>query len=387
MPRPADASELLQRSRSLSACIDEHAQEGERARRVPDEVFDLISSAGLTSLTLSRSLGGSELDPVSAMAIIEEISRADGSTGWVTMILNGSLAADWLDPDAARAMVASGDFHLAGMFGPLGKATPDGDGFRLTGLWPFNSGSVHATWVMGGCFVMDGDRPATRTDGRPDWRFAFFPAAASEIHDTWHASGLRASSSHDVSVTDLFVPAAHLAAPMFDPQRQPGPYANFTFFARLTPLMVAFVLGVARRAIDEATSLCRHKSRAGNPPLIEDAAVQLDLLRSEHDLRAARTYALDAAARAWESACSGRPLTIDERLDIRFAASNAFDVGIRVVDRCFRLGGGGALYDHSPLQRCWRDMHAASHHLFNSDPVMREYGAVFLGLQPDSIQM
>jgi alkylation response protein AidB-like acyl-CoA dehydrogenase len=209
-----DGAELLRRAQVLTEVIESHALESERSRRVVDEVFVPISEAGLTNLTLSRSLGGSELDPVTSMEVIETISHADGATGWVTMILNGSLIADWIEPAAAEAMTAGGGFRLAGMFGPVGKAVPEGDGYRLTGRRPFNSGSVHANWMLGGCFVMDGSQPALRADGRPDWRFAVFPAAEFEIHDTWHAAGLRASSSHDASVVDLFVPEVHLVAPM-----------------------------------------------------------------------------------------------------------------------------------------------------------------------------
>jgi indole-3-acetate monooxygenase len=73
------------------------------------------------------------LDPVTSMEVIETISRADGATGWVTMILDGSLIADWIDPAAAETMTAGGDFLSAGMFGPVGKAVPEGDGYRLTG--------------------------------------------------------------------------------------------------------------------------------------------------------------------------------------------------------------------------------------------------------------
>jgi hypothetical protein len=32
-------------------------------------------------------------------------------------------------------------------------------------------------------------------------------------------------------------------------------------------------------------------------------------------------------------------------------------------------------------------MHAASHHVVNSDVTMRDYGAVFLGLSEDSLRM
>ena len=35
----------------------------------------------------------------------------------------------------------------------------------------------------------------------------------------------------------------------------------------------------------------------------------------------------------------------------------------RVVDRLFELSGGHSIYLQHPLQRIWRDIHAASQHL------------------------
>ena len=35
---------------------------------------------------------------------------------------------------------------------------------------------------------------------------------------------------------------------------------------------------------------------------------------------------------------------------------------VRAADACFVLGGGGALYDTSPLQRRLRDLHAVTQH-------------------------
>jgi hypothetical protein len=41
---------------------------------------------------------------------------------------------------------------------------------------------------------------------------------------------------------------------------------------------------------------------------------------------------------------------------------------IEAVDVCFMLAGSGAVYDHHPLQRCFRDLHTARQHIaFNPD--------------------
>lgn len=34
------------------------------------------------------------------------------------------------------------------MFGPLGRALPDGGDFVVDGRWPFNSGCPHANWLQ-----------------------------------------------------------------------------------------------------------------------------------------------------------------------------------------------------------------------------------------------
>jgi alkylation response protein AidB-like acyl-CoA dehydrogenase len=50
-----------------------------------------------------------------------------------------------------------------------------------------------------------------------------------------------------------------------------------------------------------------------------------------------------------------------------------------VVDAMFHLAGGGALYDENPLQRCWRDVHAAGQHLYFSSNHRARIGQALLG--------
>ena len=43
------------------------------------------------------------------------------------------------------------------------------------------------------------------------------------------------------------------------------------------------------------------------------------------------------------------------------------------------MAGGSALFDGNVLQRCWRDVHAASHHVFYSDSHTERIGKALLG--------
>ena len=95
----------------------------------------------------------------------------------------------------------------------------------------------------------------------------------------------------------------------------------------------------------------------------------------EKDVRAR----IEAARRRLErrvQALAGDDITLDQRLAIRLASANAMRVGIDIVDTVFHLAGGGALYDQSPLQRCWRDLHAGSCHIYFSDNHVAKGGKV-----------
>jgi alkylation response protein AidB-like acyl-CoA dehydrogenase len=56
---------------------------------------------------------------------------------------------------------------------------------------------------------------------------------------------------------------------------------------------------------------------------------------------------------------------------------------VQAVDAVFQAVGGSALGLHHPVQRFWRDIHAASSHIsLNWDSVSAMYGQHVFGLEP-----
>ena len=378
-------TDLLEAARALAPVISERAAETEAARCVPHDLAAELAAAGFFRLYVPASLGGPEADPLTAFQVVETLCAADGSTGWTSFILNTSFFSSWLDPGVAKELLATKPGSgMAGLFGPLGRAVPDGpDAFRVTGRWPFNSGSPHASWFCQGAFVFDGDAPRMLDAGMPDWRFVFIPASDSEILDTWHVSGLRGTASNDVTSTDVLVPEDHTTNPIFRRAPHDGTLFRWSFFAMLSTLMVGFPLGVARRALDEFTALAATKSRGSGVPLADTDAVAMAILRAEGTLRAARALVVETIGEAWDTALRGDGLTPQQRARLRMAAMNGMRAGLDVTNTAFALAGGGALFDDSPLQRCWRDIHAGSHHIFFSDDHVLKTGRVWLGRPTD----
>lgn len=122
--------------------------------------------AGLYRMCVPQALGGLETDAVDAIRVLEEVSRLDSAAGWNLMISQGSVSfCAWLSDEAAREIFA-GHPHaiVAGALTPPGRAVPAEGGYRVTGRWPFVSGSNHASRLMGSAFIFDKDDSEPRLD-------------------------------------------------------------------------------------------------------------------------------------------------------------------------------------------------------------------------------
>jgi indole-3-acetate monooxygenase len=103
-------------------------------------------------LLMPRSLGGDEVEPLTACRVFEEAATQDGAVGWCAMIgaTNGYFGG-LLPTAGAREVYADRDVVLAGTFRPAGVAVAVDGGYRVAGRWPFASGIMHSHWLLGGC--------------------------------------------------------------------------------------------------------------------------------------------------------------------------------------------------------------------------------------------
>jgi alkylation response protein AidB-like acyl-CoA dehydrogenase len=372
----------LEAVRAFSDEVSDRAAETEAARCVPPDLAHRLGAAGVFRMFVPSKLGGDPVNPLTAYAIVAELARADASTGWTSMILNTTFFSSWLEPEVALAILETEPSSgMAGMFAPIGRTEPAGDGMvRLTGRYPFNSGSPHASWFCQGAFV-------TRASGAPDWRFLFLPKSDVEILDTWRVAGLRGTASHDVLVDGVLVPLERTASPVFDRAPHDEPHYRWSFFALLGSLMAGVPIGVARRALDEFFALAERKSRGGEGSLATEQLTQLAVAQCEGSLRAAAGFVEDSIGAAWDTALVGDDISREQRLAIRLAVSHAMRACLEVVDTVFALAGGGALFDDNPLQRCWRDLHAASSHIFFSTSFGAFGGKVLLNQPVEEFRM
>jgi alkylation response protein AidB-like acyl-CoA dehydrogenase len=377
------AQELAPTAASLAA-------QAERDRRLDDELVTRISTAGLFRLCVPRALGGLEANPAVLVEVVESLARGDAAPAWcVAVCATSGLVAAYLPEDAAHEIYGSPLSIVGGVFAPRGRAVvADGD-YRVSGRWPFASGCRHCNWLMGGCVVDDGGGDVRMLpNGIPDVRLMLAPAAEVTIHDTWEVSGLRGTGSDDIELADALVPAGRSASVFTDRPLHDGPLYAFPLFGMLAIAIAGVTLGIARGALDDLIELAGIKRPTGSRrTLAERGTAQAEAGRCEAALRAARAGLYAAISAAWDAAISGGEVPVAERAGLRLAATHAAATAAEVSHSAFRLGGGTAIYDSSPLQRRFRDASAATAHMLVAPATWELTGRLVLGLETDATQL
>ena len=377
------SDEVRARADALVPLVADHAEEGEAARRLVPDLVGPLADAGLFRMAVPAALGGPECHPAEMVEAIESISRGDGAAGWCVMIgSTTSVLAAYLPEADATEIYGPPEVVTGGAFAPSGRAKPAPGGHAVTGRWAWASGCQHCAWLVGGCVVLDGDKPRCLPNGSPDVTLYFFPADDVEIIDTWHTSGLRGTGSHDIAVDGLEVAPEQSVSLFTGAPRHDGPLYRFPVFGLLALGIGAVALGIARASIDDLAELAGTKTPTFQTRTLgQRAEVHAEVARAEADLRAARALVMDAIGRAWTAAESDA-VGEGDRTGLRLAATHATTTAARVVDTMYTLGGGTAVRAESPLQRRFRDVHAATQHLLVAPPTWEVAGRSLLGLDP-----
>lgn len=376
------APSILDTARAVAAELDGRGEEIEQARTLPADLVTRFREAGLFSMALPAAFGGLECAPLTVVEVVEEISRADPSAGWSVLIGQGAGFLAWLAPSVAADLVAAHPAPvIASSMAPAGRGEEVDGGYRLTGRWPFTSGCVHSDLLMAGFVVTRDGRPATAPGGAPVQRMAFVPATEVDVIDTWRVAGLRGTGSHDVAVRGSVVPAELTADPFFEQARQPGPLYGASMFSFLMTMMAGFPLGVGRRALDEfhLAAHRRTKQPAGTS-MAEEPVTQAAILRCESALRAARALVVEALGAVEAAVMSGNGAPPPVRARLAGAVVHAMTTARDVVETAFHSCGASSLYARHPLQRLFRDIHAASQHVAFGQEAVKRLGRIELGL-------
>jgi alkylation response protein AidB-like acyl-CoA dehydrogenase len=382
---------VLDAVEALVPRVRELANEIEEGRRLPPELADAFGRAGLWRSCIPEAAGGIGVRNLNALlSVFRDLGAADGSAGWCAMIgATSGLIYAYLDPAVAREIVQDDpSFCTGGVFAPSGRAVRADGGWRVSGRWAFASGVQHSKWLGLGAVMMDGDTFATLPNGAADVRGALVPASEVEILDTWYVSGLRGTGSNDVVADEVFVPEERIYRLVGGAPKADGIVYRFPVFGLLALGVASVAVGIARGAIVDLVDLATQKTPSGSRRRLADRApVQMEVAQAQAELSAAEALMVNEVGLVWEEAEEGAQPDVEARARLRLAATHATRTAARVVDRMYDAGGGTSIYAASPLQRAFRDVHAATQHMVVAPATYELAGRVLLGVEADLSQL
>lgn len=361
------------------------AAEMDDARRLPADLAATLARAGLFRMVVPSQYGGLELSPREIVETIEAVSIANASAGWCVMIgATTALNAAYMDPVFAAEIYGDTAAITGGVFAPMGKATPDGDDFIVSGRWQWGSGSANCTWLCGGAVITEGDDIRRLENGAPDARMMVFPAGQAELHDTWHVAGLKGTGSGDISVESIRVPKGRSVSLVTDTPNVDGALYTFPAFGLLALGVASVALGNARGALRAIKSLAQSKRPQGSSKtLSEKQIVQVEVSKLEAALRSARAYLMDEIEQTWAVAQKTGAIPLERRADLRLACTHMVRTSAEVTRGTYDLGGGAALFLNNELQRRLRDAHAMTQHVATAPATYEQTGRILLGLKTE----
>jgi alkylation response protein AidB-like acyl-CoA dehydrogenase len=376
--------QLIDRAASMVPLIRQHAAPGSEPRFVAEPVMRALDDAGLFSLLVPRRLGGKAANLRTTMEVLAELGRGDGSTGWAAQIFNicGWIASTFGEQAQKEVFVDGEASRVCGNFMPGGQSERVDGGYRISGRWPYVSGSFDAHWATLGI-------TAEAPTGEQTHAMALVPASAWTIEPTWFVTGMEGSGSDTLVVADHFVPD-HRVQPV--PLMMQGSYAtpfqasehssNMTLTGVGELILVPAQLGLARHAMEVTLEKLPSKivayttyGAAKNSPThhlrVAEAITKFDMAE----------LLMQRAARDIDSAAQEH-YVLDElqRGRIRSDTGTIVELVTAGIDELLSVNGAGSFAKANVLSRIWRDSAIAARHAMVIPDLGKElYGRLLLG--------
>jgi alkylation response protein AidB-like acyl-CoA dehydrogenase len=379
----ADPFDALSEAVRIRPTIEQHRDEAELDRRLPDAMVTAMQESGLLRLWTPKEYGGREVDLPVFMHAAETLARWDSAAGWVLATAGaGTLLTAFVAPEAAREIYADGpDVILPGASAPVGRAVSVDGGYRLSGRWPLASGSQHGRWLGIVSLVFDGDAPRMDAQGAPDFKSMFLPRQDCELLDTWFSLGMRGTGSTHFVVNDAFVAEERVFSVFTAVPQVSGALYRLGVLPLFAMAITAVLPGVARAAIDAFVALASTKTPTfSQTSLATRPTIHAELARVEALVQSARALLYEVADEMMASVTSGNAVSPELEARRRIACTNVGASCSQAVERLFTVAGTTPIFSGHELERRLRDIRTASQHLFVSPVWWEKTGQFYFGL-------
>jgi indole-3-acetate monooxygenase len=363
---------LPERAAAVGAVAGDHADFGDRHGLLAQPVVDALHREGLFGMWVPRSIpGGAELDVISSLRVIENVSYGDPSAGWVLMAaaLAIGTGAAYLGDEAVGELFGGERLPvIAGQGTRPGTAVPRDGGFMLSGSWSFASGIKHATHIHTLAVI----------EGTGEPRIFVLPVRQATLIDNWDVLGLRGTGSIDYRIDDVFVPEAYSHFAVTDVPKRGGALFTIGIVGFAIICHSAWACGIGRRLLDELANKVRGGvGRSGGQAASE--AFHEQYAKAEATYRSARALVHETWADVKEALDRGDAPSVRQHTLLRLAMAHVTWSCHEVAEFVYKSAGTLALRSGT-IQRLFRDMHAGTQHITSAPPVFRNAGRELAGL-------
>jgi alkylation response protein AidB-like acyl-CoA dehydrogenase len=347
-----DQREIQALARDVArAEIEPHAAEWDRDHRFPRELYPKLAELGLMGACIPEEYGGAGADFLSYVLVLEELSRADAGVGVTVAVHTSAVTLPILmfgtDEQRSRFVPPLARGELIGAFalteaeagsdaGALRTAaTPDGDGWRLSGAKQFISTAEHA-----GTFLLFA-RTDRDTPGAGGVSAFILDADHVRVTGREEKLGLNSSVTNSIAVDDVFVARDRLLHE-----------ENRGFHVAMATLdggrigIGAQALGIAQAAYDAARDYALERRQFGQQ-IAEFQAVQWKLADMATEIDAARLLVYRAAWLKQQGEPHG-----EAGAKAKLFAS---EVARRHTAEAIQIFGGYGFTKEFPVERYFRD--------------------------------
>jgi len=378
--------EVLEAVRALAPTLRERSTEGEALRRLPDATVKDMKATGIAKLLQPKRYGGYEADPRIFYECVLAAAAACGSAGWVSGVVGVHpwQIAHWDDKVQKEVWGEDDETWVSSSYMPGGKLKPVEGGYQLSGRWSFSSGSDHCQWVILGTPVVNDE------DKVVGQRNTLLRRGEYTVKDVWDTVGLRGTGSNDIVVEEMFVPDYRTLdlVRMFT-WTSPGLEVNTAPLFRL-PFATLFsyaitgpIIGMAEGMLAETLDYTRQRVSKVWGKALDDPYTIAAIGEAAREIAACRALLFQTLTDMYAKVENGQEPSLEERAAARRDQVLGTTRAVAAIDDIFDRSGAGAILSSNPMQRIWRDAHAARHHTINSlERALFSYANVVLGLNP-----
>ena len=363
--------QLVDEISALHSQFDATAAESEELGDAPQALVDLMRQIRVPMIKAPLEVGGDRLLLADQCRYFTALSYSNPTAAWTGFNHAGAAAAagSRLSDEGIDLLFGSDPSpFLAAVAIPTGTFTRVDGGVLMNGTWNYASGVRHADWAM---------LTAIEAVEQPTVTLAVIRTADATVHGDWNVMALKGTGSVSITAKDVFVPTALTVDPMGPPKRGGAIYGlNYPIFVAGENL--GFTFGVCNRFIDELVVYARGKSRGFDGRLADRGAFQYELGKSSQQLQAVQAHALATLATVDDAMENGKEFTARGEAAVAAMTAYCTETAVSAISRLMSFAGAGALFNSSPLQRCFRDAQGSAQHLVASNQSLDRYGAVLL---------